>query len=70
MEGVFNQSISKSFSFFTGESRNCPEETNVKKKKKSLTTAWSFSICGHESGRVFSLVVAMSQEELCLYLWP
>ena len=37
---------------------------------KSLTTAWSFSICGHESRRVVSLVVAMSREELCLQLWP
>ena len=26
--------------------------------------------CGHEPKRVVSLVVAMSQEELCLYLWP
>ena len=33
---------------------------------KSLTTAWSFSICGHESRRVVSLIVAMSREELCL----
>ena len=34
------------------------------KKKKSLTTAWSFSICGHESRRVVSLAVVMSREEL------
>ena len=61
--GCFNQS----FNIFTGESRNC-QETNVKKEeeKKSLTTAWSFSICGHESRWFVSLVVAMSREELCV----
>ena len=35
-----------------------------KEEEKSLTTAWSFSICGHESRRFVSLVVAMSREEL------
>ena len=39
-----------------------------KKKEKNffllLTTAWSFSICGHESRRFVSLVVAMSREVL------
>ena len=37
-----------------------------RKEKKSLTTAWYFSISGHESRRFVSLVVAMSREELSL----
>ena len=37
---------------------------------KESKTARSFSICGHESRRVVSLVVAMNREELCLQLWP
>ena len=56
MEGVFSQSINQSFSVFTGDSRNCPQETNVKKERKEKRKKERKRKSNH------SLVF--------LYLWP
>ena len=49
---------------YWGEQKLSSREKNI--LLKSITTDWSFSICGHESRRVVALVVAMSREESSL----
>ena len=60
-----SQSINHSISLL-GKAEIVKRQMLKKREKKSLTTAWSFSICGHESRWFVSLVVAMSREELCV----
>ena len=65
VEGVFNRSNNQSVSLL-GRAEIVIKRQMFKKEKKCLTTAWSFSICGHESRRFVSLVEAMS-EQICVF---